>query len=163
MNESDVNSSPAFDPILDTSEPPAPPAILQGEALGDAGQAPVNWPIVDVYDPDDGGSNGPEVLYIYYADGSEVSLIYADMFEDYDSENDTDWSAEFAIDGSMTGVVVYNSEIDRFVDDGGFPPVQTAYRLPLVRGGKVVSSGGVYEEVIKCMDGSPVTQLIKIG
>jgi len=104
----------------------------------------------------DGSSSIPYT--IYFAD--ETVLTLSGIYNLYDPDSDNDWSAEFAVSsGEMTQGVVYNSTTDRGIGAG----TQTVYRLPLIRSGVKVSSGGLYEEYISCKDGSPKTLLIKVG
>ena len=120
---------------------------------------------------------GPVLDYtIFFTGGDELSITEAEALAGYNPGINKNWSLEFELSGTgeLTGEFVGVDETERFPDDGEEPPVQTAYRLPIIRGGlindddelvtgKRVSSGGLYQEDTACNDGSPVTQLIKVG
>ena len=102
--------------------------------------------------------------FISYSSDTEDTLTQAAIYEDYDSEVHNNWSANFHIvSGSMNGAVTYSAEVVRFPDDGGDPATQTFYRLPLIRGGLTVSSGGFYQEDTLCLNGKGRQQLLKLG
>ena len=106
--------------------------------------------------------------YISLADTEQV-LTVEEMMKDYDSDKHENWSASFElVDGSMTGEVIYDEEIERFQVEGDpdlpeMPDMQTYYRLPLIRDGKNVTSGGFYQEDTLCLNGKGRQQLIKMG
>jgi hypothetical protein len=106
---------------------------------------------------------------IYYGDGNvtDATYEYDVMLEDYDPDGDkkhTDWSVEFeVVEGKMTGNVSFSAEIERFPDDGADPPIQTMYRLPLIRSLERVSTGGLFQQDSMCVSGTPVVGLIKVG
>lgn len=117
---------------------------------------------------------------IYYADGSTSTITEAEIFADYDptpedegGEGHTEWGVQFEISaGEMTGYVEFNDHGDRFIEEAvpsggsggsGSSTEQTGYWLPVILGGERVSTGGLYEEYIRCKDGSPQTLLTKVG
>ena len=56
--------------------------------------------------------------YISLADTEQV-LTVEEMMKDYDSDKHENWSASFElVDGSMTGEVIYDEEIERFQVEG---------------------------------------------
>ena len=110
-----------------------------------------------------GGVGGEMDYYLSLADTEQV-LTVEEMMKDYDSDKHENWSASFeVVDGSMTGEVIYDEEIERFPDDGADPAKQTFYRLPLIRNGENVTSGGFYQEDTLCLNGKGRQQLLKLG
>jgi len=157
---------------------PAPPARLPVEGGGNIERAAIpdtsviheietsDLPEIDTEEDPDNKADEPVVLdyFISYANDTEAILIQADIYEDYDSELNNNWSANFeVVSGSMTGGVTYSDDVDRFPDDGGDPATQTFYRLPLIRGGEQASTGGFYQEDTLCLNGTGRQQLLKMG
>ena len=131
------------------------------------GEAPPKVPLfVDEADV----AQGATILdyYISLADTEQV-LTVDEMMKDYDPDKHENWSASFeVVDGSMNGKVIYDEEIERFQVEGDpdlpeMPDMQTYYRLPLIRDGKNVSSGGFYQEDTLCLNGKGRQQLLKLG
>ena len=131
------------------------------------GEAPPKVPLfVDEADV----AQGATILdyYISLADTEQV-LTVGEMMKDYDPDKHENWSASFElVDGSMTGEVIYDEEIERFQVEGDpdlpeMPDMQTFYRLPLIRDGKNVTSGGFYQEDTLCLNGKGRQQLLKLG
>lgn len=134
--------------------------VVEGAMPGEK-EGPI--PADDAYYLAGGESNIP--YSIAYSNDTEAVLTLADMLVDYDSDIHNSWSANFeVVTGSMTGVVTYSDDVNRYPDDGAGPPAaQTFYRLPLIRGGLTVSSGGFYQEDTLCLNGEGRQQLIKMG
>ena len=110
-----------------------------------------------------GSVGGGGDYYISLAD-TELVPTLEEMMKDYDPDKHENWSASFeVVDGSMTGEVIYDEEIERFPDDGADPAKQTFYRLPLIRNGENVTSGGFYQEDTLCLNGKGRQQLLKLG
>ena len=112
---------------------------------------------------------------IYFANDSEITITEAEAVEGADGNDN--WSLEFELSGTgeFTGEYVGSSSTERFPETDD---VQTAYRLPIFKTRTVtppeeegdpfevrtrVSSGGLYDEVKACNDGSSVTLLTKVG
>ena len=122
----------------------------------------------DMDSGDEGGGDSSLSYTIYYADGTVATLTLAVINADYDpdpeGEAHTDWSINFEVlGGEMSQAVTYSDDTVRFPDDGANPAAQTFYRLPIVRGGLTVSSGGVYQEDTLCLNGEGRQQLLKMG
>jgi hypothetical protein len=119
---------------------------------------------------EDGGSDVGLLIgvvsdyFIYFANGSGEDtklLTNDDIMADFDPAVDTDWSIEFfVISGEFDQNIDYTNGVDRFPEAGG---EQSKYRLPIIRDGNRVSSGGVYQEHAVCINGTPRKQVIKVG
>ena len=110
--------------------------------------------------------------HVYYSGDPDTPVTFtdADILENYEppeedgSETEDNWGILFeVVDNELTGVTSFVAKTERFILDGADPPVQTGYYLPVIREGKRVSSGGLYQEDSMCDDGTPVVGLIKVG
>ena len=108
-----------------------------------------------------GGGGGVTDFRIYRRDMTLIEFTYAEIIANYDPATDTNWSAQFTVTGSAlnagvpTGTATLEtvaSGKELFDGDASADPVeyQYYYRLPIIRGGKVVCQGGVYRENIFC-------------
>jgi hypothetical protein len=95
---------------------------------------------------------------IYFSSGTTATITEEQVLADYEAPGSA-WSIEFAVSGTgeMTGTWTTNANTARF------DTPQTFYRLPIIRSGTRVSSGGIYQEDRMCNDGAPVVGLIKVG
>ena len=110
--------------------------------------------------PEGGSSSLPYT--IYFSDFGILTLTQDVIYDLYDPDLHNNWSIEFEISADqLNATVAYNTEIERFPVNGAGE--QTHYRLPVVRNGVVVSSGGCYQEDSMCDSGVPVIGLIKVG
>jgi len=109
------------------------------------------------------GSGSSSLPYTIYLAGFGILTLTQDVIYDlYDPDIHNNWSIEFEVDADQfNAMVAYNTEVERFPVDGAGE--QTHYRLPVVRNGVVVSSGGCYQEDITCVNGEAMQQLYKIG
>jgi len=126
-----------------------------------------------------GGGGGADGIYIYYADGNNDFLSNSSILEDYDSEENDNWSIEFAVETSTVSFpdpanpdVVIPSVISFFYEfndsvplyDGSPTVGQTFYRIPIIRDGVQVNIGGSYRENLYCTsDQQIVAEFVKIG
>lgn len=100
------------------------------------------------------GPSSSQPYTIYFADDTTATITEAQIAV---GQLD-DWGIICTVSGGvMTGAAV-GTGTDRFVGDP-----QTAYFLPVYIGGVRVSSGGLYQEDITCIDGESFAQLIKVG
>lgn len=96
---------------------------------------------------------------IYFADGATLTIPESDVLADFKATM-TNWSIKFPVyEGVMDQTFSFVEDTDRFPGD----PDQTAYLLPVIRDEIRVSSGGIFEEILKCNNGSPVVMLNEIG
>ena len=120
-------------------------------------------------------SSGVTDFRIYRKDMTLIEFTYAEIIANYDPATDTNWSAQFTVAsyglhaGVPTGTATLEtvaSGKELFDGDASADTVefQGYYRLPIVRGGKVVCQGGVYRENIFCAGSrGPIVELVRIG
>jgi hypothetical protein len=95
-----------------------------------------------------------------FADGETQETSLAAVLDSYDPGTDEDWSIELPVsDTAFTqAALAFNSSAELFDDDP-----QTFYRVPVIRNGRVLSTGGAFRETIVCVSGEPIVQLVKIS
>ena len=105
-------------------------------------------------------------IEIIWADQGETFISASDILEDYDSDNDDYWSVVFAVSNNAftQATPTYDSTQDLWNDTG---TDQTVYRLRVktLNGDSdptSISTYGQYRETIICVNGEPVTSLVKI-
>ena len=117
-----------------------------------------------------GGGGGLSGIEIIWADQTETFIPSSDFFVDYDADTDSYWSVVFAVsNGTFTQAAPTYDEVQDLWDDVG--TAQTKYRLRLITQDKVadpdenvaISVYGQYRESILCVNGEPVTVLVKIS
>jgi len=119
-------------------------------------------------------SSGVTDFRIYRKDMTLIEFTYAEIIANYDPATDTNWSVEFVVSNSLItgladpmGVPTMDVGGEELYDgDASADPVETQdyYRLPIVRGEKVVCQGGVYRENIFCAGSrGPIVELVRIG
>ena len=103
-------------------------------------------------------------IEIIWADETEEFISLAEILQDYDY--DEYWSAVFAVSANTFTKSVSYDATEALFDDVG--PNQTVYRLRIKTLGVDtpqtpvnISALGQYREVILCINGDPVTTLIK--
>jgi hypothetical protein len=139
-----------------------------------------------------GGGIGASSFLIYLADGTRFEVTDAQAMTGYDpisvldgGAGHTDWSLEFGVTSSAldapagsgdpyvytnpvgtstlneAGSAEYLHDADASADPVEF---QSYYRLPIIRDGERVSSGGVFRENIMCAGSKgPAVELVRIG
>lgn len=120
-----------------------------------------------------GGAAGLSGIEIIWADQEETFIPASDFFTDYDPDSptlDKYWSVVFAVsNNTFTQAAPTYDEVQELWDDVG--TAQTKYRLRLITQDKVadpdenvaISVYGQYRESIICVNGDPVTVLVKIS
>ena len=105
-----------------------------------------------------GGGSGAAGVEIIWADETEPLFISkSTILEDYD--DDEYWSVVLDVsENTFTKDVSYDATDELFDDTGSN---QTVYRLRIKTLGVNISALGQYREVILCINGDPVTTLIK--
>lgn len=110
------------------------------------------------------GLNGIEIIW---ADQEETFISASDILENYDSDNDDYWSVVFAVSNNAftQATPTYDSTQDLWDDTG---TDQTVYRLRVKtldgdNDPTSISMYGQYRESILCVNGDPVTVLVKIS
>lgn len=120
------------------------------------------------YEVPEGGDSALAGINIVWADQEETFIPTSDILEDYDSENY--WSVVFAVSsGSFTQADPTFDATQVLWDDVGV--AQTVYRLRVKtlndqitpNAPTQISAYGQYRESILCVDGDPVTVLVKIS
>lgn len=115
-----------------------------------------------------GGLSGIEIIW---ADQTETFIRASDMLENYDEDTNSYWSAVFAVSNNTftKATPTYDSTATLWDDVG---TDQTKYRLRLITQGldsegsavnAAISMYGQYRESILCVNGEPVTVLVKIS
>ena len=113
-----------------------------------------------------GGGGGLSGIEIIWADQTETFIRASDMLENYDEDTNSYWSAVFAVsNNTFTKSISYDSTAylwDGVGDD------QTVYSLRVKtlnnEGDPTqISAYGQYRESILCVNGEPVTVLVKIS
>jgi hypothetical protein len=116
-----------------------------------------------------GGGGGLSGIEIIWADQTETFILASDMLEDYDDEDY--WSVVLEVsNGTFTQATPTYDATQELWDDVGED--QTEYRLRLITQGldsegdpvnAAISMYGQYRESILCVNGDPVTVLVKIS
>jgi hypothetical protein len=106
-------------------------------------------------------------IEIIWADQEETFISASDILENYDSDNDDYWSVVFAVSNNAftQATPTYDSTQDLWDDTG---TDQTVYRLRVKtldgdNDPTSISMYGQYRESILCVNGDPVTVLVKIS
>ena len=118
-----------------------------------------------------GGGGGLSGIEIIWADQTETFIRASDMLENYDADTNSYWSAVFAVSNNTftQATPTYDSTATLW---DGVGTAQTEYRLRLITQGldsegsavnTAISMYGQYRESILCVNGDPVTVLVKIS
>jgi len=111
-----------------------------------------------------GGGGGLEGIEIIFADQTEAFISTGTILEDYDGQDY--WSVVFGVsDGAFTQAVSFDSTQELWDDVGDD---QSVYRLRVTTLNNEsdptqISVYGQYRESILCVNGDPVTVLVKIS
>jgi len=101
-----------------------------------------------------------------------IEFTYDEAIAGYDTAAHTNWSVQFVVSGSsITGLAdpmgVPTMDVggeELFDGDASAADPQNYYRLPIIRGGKVVCQGGVFRENIMCAGNRGyIVELLRIG
>lgn len=105
-------------------------------------------------------------IYLISKDGTGVFLSRSTVLEDFDADNDDNWSIELPItSGSWdtSGTITFAEESALYDNTGSS---QTKARILVIRdsGGDPIplSVYGTYQEGIRCVNGEPVVEFYKI-
>lgn len=105
-------------------------------------------------------------IYLIARDGTGVFVSRSTILEDFDPQNDDNWSIEIPISaGSWNtgGTITFADETDLYDDTGSS---QTKARIPIIRdsGGDPIPVAvyGTYHESIRCVNGESVVEFYKI-
>lgn len=127
-----------------------------------------SWTIVPSADAPTNGRPADGYYIVLSGDSTGTYISYTDAFDGYDPSTDTDYSLEFGVTSSALDALDSTNPTGttstQFYDgDAATSTAQTYYRIPLVRSGKKVSSGGTFRENTFCAGSKgPIVELLKI-
>lgn len=113
-----------------------------------------------------GSGGGLNSIYLISENGTGVFVSVSDILEDFDADNDDNWSVEIPIvSGSWNtgGTITFADETALYDNTGSS---QTKARIPIIRdnGGDPITIAvyGTYHEGIRCVNGESVVEFYKI-